>query len=347
MHLSADDLDDAVAAGILTREQADRLAAHLSALQSSSVKPKFDFVHVAYYFGALIVIAAMGFFMTLGWERFGGGGIFAIAAGYTVAFVLAGRALWRRELKIPGGLLITMAVCMTPLATYGLERALGLWPDTDPGSFRDFHVWVKSGWLFMEIETLIAGLLAIKFVRFPFLTAPIAFTLWYMSMDLAPMFFTTEYPTTNERALVSAAVGALTLVFAYVIDRRTKEDFAFWLYLFGMMAFWGGLSSMNSDSQLMKFGYCLLNIGFMIASVLLERRVLLVFGALGVFGYLGYLSWHVFENSLAFPFVLSFIGLAVIFGAVQYARRRARIDAALFKLVPAPLARALPRSRVR
>ena len=79
-------------------------------------------MNVAYYFGALIVIGAMGFFMNLGWERFGGGGIFVIAAAYAGVFVVAGRWLLRRpETRVPGGLLVTMAVCMTPLAMYGLE----------------------------------------------------------------------------------------------------------------------------------------------------------------------------------------------------------------------------------
>src|ERR1700722_15325753 len=77
---------------------------------------------VIYYFGALIVISAMTWFMGLGWTVFGGGGIFLILIVYAIIFILLGSKLWnKKELKIPGGLLITMAVCMTPLAIYGLE----------------------------------------------------------------------------------------------------------------------------------------------------------------------------------------------------------------------------------
>jgi hypothetical protein len=52
---------------------------------------------VAYYFGALIVMSAMGWFMTLGWERYGGNGIFLISTLYAVLFILAGRTLWYNE----------------------------------------------------------------------------------------------------------------------------------------------------------------------------------------------------------------------------------------------------------
>jgi hypothetical protein len=56
----------------------------------------------------------MTWFMTLGWERFGGGGIFAISLSYALAFLVAGGLLWHdKGLKVLGGLLVTAAVCMT------------------------------------------------------------------------------------------------------------------------------------------------------------------------------------------------------------------------------------------
>jgi hypothetical protein len=349
MDLRRDDFVWAAQSGLLSEDQAASLwkAFEARATARPSVKARFDLVHVAYYFGALIVISAMGFFMTLGWEAFGGGGIFAIASGYALVFTLVGAWMWRRaDLKIPGGLLITMAVAITPLAVYGLERMLGLWPDDDPGKYRDFHVYVRGGWLWMELETVLAGLLALKFVRFPFLTAPIAFVLWYLSMDVAPYLMGRDL-TWNDRDWISVAVGAVMILFAYLVDRRTREDFAFWLYLFGLMAFWGGFSAMSSDSELRKALYLLLNLGLIGLSVLLERRTFLVFGALGVFGYLSYESWHTFKDSIAFPFALSAIGLLILFVAVKYARNRAAVDERLNSYVPAWIERRLPRARIQ
>jgi hypothetical protein len=308
-------------------------------------RPRFDFLHLAYYAGALLVIFAMSFFMTMAWEAFGGGGIAVIAGLYATAFVFLGRHLLEnRNLRVPGGLLITMAVCMTPLIVYGLERWAHLWPQGDPGSYRDFHEWIKGGWVAMEVATVVAGLVALRFVRFPFLTAPVAFTLWYMSMDLAPLLLGTGV-SWQDRAGVSAAVGAVMLLGSYLIDRRTREDFAYWGYLFGMLAFWGGLTSMKGGSELRKLVYALINVGLMMLSVLLGRRVFMVFGALGVMGYLGYLSYQVFQDSLAFPFVLTFGGLLIIFSAVKYHKHRLSIESALLAGLPPWLLRALPRER--
>ncbi|HEY7955162.1 MAG TPA: DUF2157 domain-containing protein [Polyangia bacterium] len=353
MDLGEDDLEWAAKQGLIGAEQAAPLWRALSARAAgrapgpSATASRFDMVHVAYYFGALIVIGAMGFFMSLGWEAFGGGGIFAIAAAYALVFVFAGRALWRKaETKIPGGLLITMAVCMTPLAMYGLERLTGIWPDSDPGRYRDFHELVRGGWIWMELETILAGLLALKFVRFPFLTAPIAFVLWYMSMDLAPLLFGANLEW-SERGMVSAGVGAVMLAVGWLIDRRTDEDYAFWIYLFGLMAFSGGLASMHSGSQLMRFAFCLVHLGLIVVAVLLERRTFLIFGALGVFGYLSYLSWDVFADSVAFPFALSFLGILILFVAVKYAKNRDAVDRRLLAIVPEAVKSRLPRARAR
>jgi hypothetical protein len=237
-----------------------------------------------------------------------------------------------------------MAVCMTPLAMYGLERATGIWPANDPGHYRDFHAYIKAGWLWMELATICTSAVALRFVAFPFLTAPPAFVLWYMSMDLAPFLFGHDL-TWNERALVSVAVGVLMLGIAFVIDRKTRDDYAFWLYLFGLFAFSGGLSAMESGSQLNKAIYALIHLGLIAVSAPLQRRAFLVVGALGVMGYLGNLSWSVFKDSIAFPFVLSSIGLLILFSAVKYAKHRAAFDARMVALVPDWLRRKMPSAR--
>jgi hypothetical protein len=347
MLVSREDLNWAASQGLISTEQAEALWKALDSRTSSPDRAQFDFIHVLYYFGALIVIGAMGWFMTLAWENYGGGGIFLIAVAYAIGFILAGRTLWFKEgLKIPGGLLFTMAVCMAPLAIYGLERMLGVWPQGEPGAYRDFHVWVRGSWLLMEVGTVIAGLTALKFVRFPFLTAPIAFALWYMSMDVTPILLGQREFTWDQRLWVSVWFGMMVLLVTYLVDRRTKDDYAFWGYLFGTMAFWGGLSLIESGSEFRKFLYCLINIGLMMASVALDRRVFIVFGSLGVFAYLGHLAWTVFRDSFMFPFVLSLLGIVIIYLGVSYQRKRDLIETTLLAALPRSIRQLLPRERV-
>jgi hypothetical protein len=343
--LAADDLEAAVVADILTVDQAQRVWAFLS--ERGSDRPRFDGVHVAYYGGGLIVIAAMGWLLTNAWETAGGAALILLALAYGAAFWLAGDTLWKRGLVVPGGLLFTTAICMVPLATYGAQRAFGLWPQGDPGVYRDYYIWIKGSWIYMEIATIAAGLVAIKLRRFPFLVAPIAFALWFMSMDLAPIVYGRAL-TWEQREWVSLWFGFAVLLASYLADLRStiRQDFAFWGYLFGLMAFWGGLSLMEGSSEASKLLYCLINLVLIVLSVLLRQRSFIVFGALGVLGYLAHLSMDMFADSLLFPIVLTMIGIAIIWLGVVYQRNSRRLaEVAQASLPPAIRELIPPRAR--
>jgi hypothetical protein len=344
--ITHDDLVSVAAAHGVPTADVDRLWNALHARGAG--RQRFDAAHVAYYFGALVVISAMGFFMTLAWSAVGGLGLTAFAVAYAVAFWITGASLWTRGLSTPGGLLFTMAVCMTPLAVYGIQDATGLWPQGDPGAYRDYYTYVRGSWIIIELATIGIGTAAIVARPFPFLTAPIAFALWFMSMDLTPLVFGAAEYDWESRMWVSMWFGLAMLLAAYWVDlrNRLRQDFAFWGYLFGVMAFWGGLSLMNGDSELSKFVYCAINLALIVLSVLLRQRSFVVFGALGVLGYLGYLSYRVFEDSLLFPVALTFLGILIIYAGVLYQRNAAAIAVALQANLPEDI-RALVPPRAR
>ncbi len=355
MQISRQDLDAAVARGIIDAASAEALAQFLDQRRAEAGRPRFDATHVLWYAGALIVIGAMGLFSTNAFSRFGGKALTLTAIAYAVVFAAAGHFLWhRRNLRIPGGLLVTVAVTMAPLATYGIQDALGWgiqgdpgwWSQGDPGAYRDFFVWIKGSWLFMDAAAIVAGGVALRFYRFPFLTMPIAVGLWFMSMDLTPWIFGIDWHSGNlaweKREIVSLWFGLGVLAIAWWVDVRSRGDFAFWLHLFGLLSFWGGLSMLDSNSEVSKAIYCLINVGLLALSLFLHRRAYMVFGTLGVAGYLGHLAGEVFKDSLLFPFALSMIGVAVIVAGLLYHRRRHAIDRWLARTLPRPLAALRP-----
>ena len=78
---------------------------------------------------------------------------------------------------------------------------------------------------------------------------------------------------------------------------------------------------MNSDSEIKRALYALLNVSFIWLAVKLRRSTFLVFGALGVHLYLGHLAYEVFKDSFFFPFVLALLGLSLILLTVWLQRR--------------------------
>jgi len=342
--LSRNDLEPAVKAGILDAAQADRLAEFYAA--SASEQPRFSFVHVLYYLGGMIAIGAMSLFMTLGWNLGNGWGGFVIALCYALIFLVLTHTLIGKGLQIPAGILATLVVAMVPLAIFFAQMALGYWGADKP--YRAYHVLIDGRWLMMELGTLAIGAILLWRYRFPFMLMPIAVTLWYMSMDLVPFLFG-DWRNWEVRYFISLWFGLCMVLVAFWVDLRSRfsRDYAFWLYIFGVMTFWGGLSLLKSDSELNKLLYCMINLGMILAGAVLGRRVFAVFGGLGVAGYLGYLSWRVFKDSLLFPFVLSAIGLGIIWLGVVWQRREGEWSQRLRALLPAALRELIEARAVR
>ena len=344
------ELDGAVRGGVLSAAQADRLVAFLEGdvtQPSGAAEPRFSFVHVLYYLGGMIAIGAMSIFMTLGWNALGGWGGFVTAILYALlALSLTHWFLQRKQLDIPAGITATLAVVMVPLAIFAAQMALGYWDDKKP--FRDYHVFIDGRWIMMELGTLAVGAILLWRYRFPFMLMPIAVTLWYMSMDLVPFLFG-DWRDWEIRKFISLWFGLAMVLVAFWVDLRSRfsRDYAFWLYLFGVLAFWGGLSLMDSGSELGKLGYCGINLAMILLGAVLGRRVFAVFGGLGVAGYLGYLSYKVFRDSMIFPLALSLVGLAIIGLGVLWQRREAKWSAQLRALLPGPLRELIEARAVR
>jgi hypothetical protein len=200
----------------------------------------------------------------------------------------------------------------------------------------------RGSWVPLELATIGAGLVALRSYRFPFLVAPVAVALWAVSMDVAPWILGEPSPGWPMRRLVSVWFGLATLIVAWAVDLRARGDFAFWLHMFGLLAFWGVLRALGSESELARFVYCLINIGLVGLGLFLQRRVYALFGGLGIALYLHHLAERVFADSLLYPFALSMIGLAVIGAGLLLHRHATALQQALEDRLPTWLAALRP-----
>jgi len=351
MAYTESDLRAATAAGVLDGPQLARLLEFLRTHHASGIgeaappAPRFDVAHLLWYAGALIVMTAMGLFSTLAFSQMGGRALAVTALIYAAAFTTAGHYLWHNKgLRTPGGLLIAIAVSMAPLAVYGIQDELGLWGEFGkPGTVQGFYEWINSGWIFMEIAAIVAALIALRYYPFPFIVMIIGVALWFMSMDLARWFVAGKADADWElRRHISLWFGLATLVVAWIVDYRRRGDFAFWLHLFGMLAFWGAVSSTSGGTALDKALYCGLNVLLLFVAVFVGRRIYAVCGVIGISFYLTDLAGRVFRDSLLFPFALSLIGVGVIAAGLLYYRHRTAISSWLETTLPPAMKRLRP-----
>lgn len=357
MHIKRQDLDQAVKAGVIEEALANKLWSFLASGEGIASRPGFDLTNLLWYAGALIVILAMGLFSTEAFNRWGGGALAVTALIYGAVFAYAGEYFWRvRRILILGGLLITVAVSMAPLATYGLQDYFGWWTHGEPGEYRDFFVWVRGSWVFMSLSAIAAGLIALKFYRFPFIMMIIAFALWFLSMDITP-WFASEWPGPGEeymvkyeywerlaelRGIVSTLYGIALLIIAWVVDVRIKADFSFWLHFAAALCITGGMYFWLTDTGYEWAMLCAASVAMLLISIFLQRGVYTVFGGIGVTSYLGYLSFDIFEDVLIFSFVLSGIGILIMFLGYLYYKHQGDLQVWLERKLPYALSRLRP-----
>ena len=334
MNITRNMLKKAVEAKIITEDQAQNLSVFFASLPDQS--PGFNLTNVLYYFGGLIAIGAMTIFMSLEWETFGGWGIVLISVSYAILGIALAHLFANKGFKIPAGICATFAIALTPLAIYGLQKGMGWWPDSSV--YQDYHRYIKWHWIYMELGTLAVGVIMAWIYRYPFMIMPIAVTLWYMSMDLTSMLSGGSY-NYELSALVSTYFGMITVLIAFWVDIRSSDsaDYAFWLYIFGVMTLWGGLTAQHSDSELSIFFYLCINLVMILIGVILNRKVFVLFGALGTCCYISHLAFQIFPNSYLFPVTLTIMGFAIIYLGILWQKHEAALTNKIRWILPKPL----------
>ena len=181
---------------------------------------------------------------------------------------------------------------MVPFTVYCIQRALKWWPKEDPGVFQGFRTHVRGGWVVMEIATVLTGFFFLGMqVRFPFLLFPISWMLWFLSMDLAP-FLPEWYKgwrgMFEARRLLSVVFGLAMIIIGRLLEVElgSDPDFGFWLYLFGLIAFWFAVTFDFPEYELHGSLYLLLNIALCLVGSHLNRTTFHVFSTAGVCVYI-------------------------------------------------------------
>src|SRR5438128_6225145 len=124
--LSIADLERAVADGVLSHSDVERLTSwattqrsqHAESRPATEQRKGFNLVTVLYYFGAMLMISACAWFLGDKWNALGPGGVCITALVYMLGLTSLGAWLRRKGFLVGGGLLITVAVSLTPLVTY-------------------------------------------------------------------------------------------------------------------------------------------------------------------------------------------------------------------------------------
>lgn len=319
------DVERWTSSGLLTAAQAERIRAEIgltTPARGVEQRHGLNIVTVAYYFGGFMILLAYTFYMGLQWFQLGLPTQLGVSLITVGALIGIGALVRRMGFGTGGALLIFAGTGIVPLAVHVLERITGIWPDKAELAYFSFYRVIAPSWVYMELAALAAAVVAIWLVRFPLLALLAAFWMWFLSMDLVRWIAQSPSWTWGDREqLISTVIGLGMIALGIVLQRRTRRDYAIWFYIFGHLIVLAHVGALTLNHEgLWSLAYPALYLSFVIASVLLQRRVFLMFGALGCYAYTSYLAFRVFQGSLGFVFTLAFVGLVVILSTVAYQR---------------------------
>lgn len=327
LNFSNDDLEKWVQEGLIAPEQVTKIRSYIESKglmeeQSqvgSEQRKGLNFISLAYYFGGFMILLAYTIFMGLEWESLGYTRQIVFSLGTIVVLWGIGYLFRSKGFQVAGGLLIFVGTGIFPLLVTTIQRALGIWPDTN-FAYRDFYRVVAQTWIPLELISIAISIIVIWRIRFPLVTLLIAFWVWFLSMDITRWINqSSDWEFSDAEQIVSSIMGTGMLFLGVYLQRKTKQDYSFWFYLFGHLLLFSFFSSLTLDREgILGLIYFAVYLLFVVASVWLQRRIFLVFGAIGCYGYLSYLAFQVFEGALGFVFALGGIGLLMVLSAVGY-----------------------------
>jgi len=287
----------------------------------------FNLITVVYYVGAFLILFAFTTFMGLQWEDLSEGARLAVSLLSALGLVAVGFGVRRAGYETAGGLLVFAGVGITPLVVYSFQVLTGTWPESGTEfQYEDFYDWISSSWLVIEVVSIGVALLALWWTRVPLLMLLVAFWLWFLSMDASRAIAgDDEFDWSDTERVLSIFFGLATLGVGIALQGRNLRPYAFWLYVFGHLMLFANLANWALDDDaaaapIRGLVFLAVYVIVVAASVWLQSRVFLVFGALGVYCYVGYLAFEIFEDTLGFTFTLAFIGLLLIGGAIAFQR---------------------------
>ncbi len=323
---------DAAASALASQGKGFDAAALWAYLEKNAqaVGSKLDLANIIMSVGGAFMVIALPIILGLVADKFQYPAMLTGAIASIVVFGIAGFTMWHKyNLELPGGLLTTAAIAAVPVATWGF-----------------IHEFLKTD-MSNSAETLVifgsaaaASLLALRAVRWPFLTAPLYGSLWVMASVIVDMVVPNGngwlFGWASKQALILDMVfGALLMATAFTLEKNQKEDFSFWGYLFGLSTFWFAWTQMGLGGEAGKILFVAVNVGFILLSAMLKRTIFLVFGVVGTFWYPFYLSFQWFSHDALMLWTsVAILGAGVLGLGVVYFKNRDGINAKLASALP-------------
>lgn len=279
------------------------------------------------YIGGVLVIVASIVFVALGWRDMGDvqrlfWGTLAVAVPWGVGLFL--RRLGQPLPILIGSILVAAGTVAIMLFGYTLYKVLGWWPE--PWNYWDADAAANEDRVsqLMMTSQIVAAIVAAVFafrLHVPWmllLTGGMGWIAWTTAVDQWVPREELEDPA----LWVMALYGVAFVVAGLVVDRLRMRQYAFWLFLVGLTATFVFLGIDSFDDALGPIGLTFLALALVaiVLSMVIDYQIFLLFGALGLYGWVSALIIDAFGGSRTVAAILIALGIVIVVAGLAWQR---------------------------
>ncbi len=283
----------------------------------------FDGRRMIMWFGGVLALLASTIFLGTAGISFGVLGFGASLAAVMLMLISGGWFLTSKGHHFAGGLLATLFSGLVPLLVFSISDLLGV--HAQYADYSSFYSYISSQWVWMEVATILVGMIVVWRFDFGFATLPPALAAYFFVMDAGVGLFDFGFATLS--MVLGLVLGTAMVLVGVWFEKIDKPGHATWLLIYGLSSILFGANELSSSDTAQALIYLGLGLSFLLLGWSIERGIPVTIGALAVTSALAYLTYDVFDGSIVFSLCVFAVGVAIVVAATLIKPRTEANDA--------------------
>lgn len=337
-------LEQGVEKGIISSEQKECLLGLTQNVQQEK-KKQTSAITFFYYLGGVITFCAM---CTLMMHTIQNGTYFTILAlgsFYAAIFIALGEYLWRKDEKLPAGIMHFLFVTTCSLIFMDIEKMIGFFPHfSDMYKYDNFIEACRLPVLTLSVATIVLNWFIAKCRPHAILAIPTISSLYAIYYLIADIFLGKKISEIEYQAITTFIYSVLLFLIGFWKDKITKVDYSYWFYFIANLGFVYSLSLYNKWENLLPI--FVLGIIYVLIGTLIQRKFFTVIGILLIVPQIFSWEHNLFNNHpTGLTSAIIITGLLMLYVGVLYNRNIEKVTNSLESVFPQNIRKYLPRYR--
>ena len=310
-------------------------------------------VKMFYYIGGFIMLCAMVALMSDTVQHSTYKMILMLGTLYAGLFLGVGEFLWRKNEKLPAGILYFLFVAAIGLIVMDIEKMTGFFPHfSDMDKIPNYWDVCRFPVILLSVLTIITNTILQKFRPASLLAVPTIFCSYAIFMTIVDFIYGYKNITPKIFFTSNMIFGAGLSIIGFIKDRLAKADYSKWMYFVGSAGFFMFamflLDALNIgiwQDQLICF---ILSLIYIFIGLMIQRKPFSIIGIFGVIEYIMYLEFeHIEHNTTLLTSVVLVTGLIILYAGVLYNKNVDKIRGFIESKLSEKIRNYLPQNRTQ